>query len=77
MFAPGEFFEIYCSGSLEVCERRDLKGMYRQARDGVIPEFTGISSPFETPQDPELEVNTGQLSLAESVKKVLLLLEFN
>ena len=51
--------------------------MYRQARDEVIPEFTGISSPYETPQDPELEVNTGELSLSESVKKVLLLLEFN
>ena len=77
MFAPGEFLEIYCSASLEVCERRDPKGMYRQARDEVIPEFTGISSPYETPQDPELEVNTGELSISESVKKVLLLLEFN
>jgi adenylylsulfate kinase len=71
MFAPGEFLEIYCNCPLEVCEARDVKGMYKRARAGEIPEFTGISSPYEAPTHPELTVYTAKHSLAECVEQVL------
>jgi adenylylsulfate kinase len=71
----GDFIEVYCNASLEVCEDRDVKGLYKKARAGEIPEFTGISSPYEAPMAPEIEVNTGDLSLEESAKKVLAVLE--
>jgi adenylylsulfate kinase len=71
MFAPGEFFEIYCDCPLEVCEARDIKGMYKRARAGEIPEFTGISAPYEAPTHPELTVDTAQHSLDECVEQVL------
>ncbi len=70
----GDFLEVYCAASLEVCESRDVKGLYKKARAGEIPEFTGISSPYEAPPSPELVVETGALSLEESVDKVLDLL---
>ena len=70
----GEFLEIYCSCSLEICEGRDIKGLYKRARAGEIKNFTGISSPYEEPQDPELVVDTGGLSLEDSVAKVVKLL---
>ena len=56
--AGADFHEIYCKSSLEVCEKRDVKGLYKMARAGKIPDFTGISSPYEEPQNAELEVNT-------------------
>ncbi|MFK5892545.1 MAG: adenylyl-sulfate kinase [Pseudomonadota bacterium] len=55
----GEFIEIYCNASLEVCENRDVKGLYRKARKGEIKDFTGISSAYDVPLKPELVVNTG------------------
>lgn len=70
----GDFLEIFCDASLEVCEDRDVKGLYKKARSGEIPEFTGISSPYEAPVNPELIVSTGQLSLEESAQKVIELL---
>lgn len=70
----GDFIEVYCSCSLAVCEERDVKGLYRQARAGAIPEFTGISSPYEAPQAPELSIDTASQSLAQSVDEVLALL---
>lgn len=70
----GDFLEIYCSCELDICEQRDVKGLYKKARAGQIKEFTGISSPYEPPANPELEVNTGQLSLEESANQVLQLL---
>lgn len=75
MFTPGDFYEIYCDCPLEVCEERDVKGMYRRARAGEIPEFTGISSPYEPPQRPDLRVNTGRDSLEICVEQVLALAE--
>lgn len=54
----GDFVEIYCDAPLDVCEQRDVKGLYRKAREGKIPEFTGISSPYEAPEHPELVVNS-------------------
>jgi len=71
----GDFLEIFCAASLDVCEERDVKGLYKKARSGEIPEFTGISSPYENPLDPELEVNTGDASLEKSTSEVIALLE--
>jgi adenylylsulfate kinase len=71
----GDFIEIYCQCDLAVCEQRDVKGLYKKARAGEIKEFTGISSPYEEPMDPELVVQTDQLSLAESTAKIIALLE--
>ena len=65
------FIEIYINASVETCEDRDVKGLYKKARKGEIKDFTGISSPFEPPEKPNLEVNTSELSIEESVQKVL------
>ena len=65
------FIEVYINASVETCESRDVKGLYKKARRGEIKDFTGISSPFEAPENPELEINTSKLSIEESVKKVL------
>ena len=73
-FPHGDFMEIYCQCPIETCEQRDVKGLYKKARAGGIPFFTGIGSPYEEPDRPELVINTGQLSLEESVQKVLDLL---
>ena len=71
----GEFIEIYCNSSIEVCEERDVKGLYKKARKGEIKEFTGISSPYEVPKNPELIVNTDSDDLSDCVKQVIDLLE--
>ena len=63
--------EIYCQCPLEVCETRDVKGLYKKARAGEVKEFTGISSPYEEPLSPELRVDTASLSLEQSVAAVL------
>ena len=70
----GDFLEIYCQCPIETCEQRDVKGLYKKARAGEIPFFTGIGSPYEAPERPELVINTSELSLEESVHKVLDLL---
>jgi adenylylsulfate kinase len=69
-----DFIEIYCSCSLETCEERDVKGLYRRARKGEIADFTGISSPYEAPETPDLVVDTEHCSLDDSVDQVLDLL---
>jgi len=71
MVEHGDFIEIYCDAPIEVCEARDVKGIYKKARAGLIPEFTGISSPYEVPKNPELTVNTGGEKLEECVKQVI------
>ncbi len=71
----GDFIEIYCAASIEVCEGRDVKGLYKKARAGQIPEFTGITSPYEEPVNPELVVNTGGDPLEVSLAHVMRLLE--
>lgn len=63
----GDFIEIFCRCSLDVCEARDVKGLYRKARAGEIGEFTGISSPYEEPESPEVVLDTDTLTLDESV----------
>ncbi|MBG9377523.1 adenylyl-sulfate kinase [Panacibacter sp. DH6] len=71
----GEFVEIYVAASLEVCEGRDTKGLYKKARAGEIKNFTGISDPYEAPVNAELTVDTGAQSLDESAETVLRYLE--
>lgn len=71
----GDFIEIYCDAPLEVCERRDTKGLYAKARRGEIKEFTGISSPYEPPENPELVVPTGRDPLEVCAAMVLDYLE--
>ena len=71
----GDFIEAYVSASLETCEGRDVKGLYQKARAGEIPEFTGISAPYEEPEKPELVVDTNSQSVEESVAAVLSFLE--
>ena len=66
-----DFIEIYCKCSLDICEQRDVKGLYRKARTGEIKEFTGISSPYEEPKSPELLIDTGRTSLEECVDQVI------
>jgi len=70
----GDFFEIYCRCALDVCESRDVKGLYRRARAGEIRDFTGISSPYEEPVNPELIVDTGSTPLEACVDQVVLCL---
>lgn len=71
IIGPGRFFETYLCAGLEVCEQRDPKGLYKQARAGRIPEFTGISAPYEAPDSPELALDTGRFTVAESVQAIL------
>lgn len=70
----GDFIEIFCDASLDACEKRDIKGYYKKARNGKIKSFTGISSPYEEPEKPELRIDTGQLPLEQCVSEVIGLL---
>jgi len=70
----GAFIEIHVSTPLEVCESRDRKGLYAKARKGIIPEFTGISDPYETPEQPELRLDTSDLAPAEAAQEIMLYL---
>jgi adenylylsulfate kinase len=70
----GDFLEIYCYCELDICEQRDVKGLYKKARSGEIKHFTGISSPYEVPKKPEIKINTGQDSLEDCVAQVINLL---
>jgi len=75
MMPHGDFIEIYVDCPIEVCESRDVKGLYQKARDGEINQFTGISSPYEPPEAQELTVNTNQETLEEFTTKILNLLK--
>ncbi|MEO8603338.1 MAG: adenylyl-sulfate kinase [bacterium] len=75
LMADGDFVEAYVACPVEVCERRDTKGLYKKARAGEIPEFTGISAPYEEPLTPELTFHTDQESEEESLNIVLQYLE--
>ena len=66
-----DFIEIFCDANLDVCEKRDTKGLYKKASQGEIKNFTGISSPYEIPSNPSLIVETGNLDLNESVKEIM------
>jgi adenylylsulfate kinase len=71
MVEEGEFVEIFVDTPLEVCERRDPKGLYRKARAGEIPHFTGISSPYEAPLSPEIHLRTDKMSVEEAAHKIV------
>ena len=74
--AAGEaYHEVWVRADLDICEERDPKGLYAKARTGEIPDFTGISAPYETPENPELELNTGELSVDEAVAKLVAYVE--
>jgi adenylylsulfate kinase len=75
LLPPGSFSEIYVSCPLEVCEGRDVKGLYRKARQGLIPHFTGIDSPYEPPERPELTLDTAAETLDESTARVIAYLQ--
>lgn len=70
-----EFIEIYVKCSIEACENRDPKGLYKKARQGIIQEFTGISSPYEEPLNPELVIHTEENSVEECVEQIVQFLE--
>lgn len=66
-----DFIEVYCKCSLDICEERDVKGIYKLARLGKIKNFTGIDSPYDEPETPNLVINTGELSVVESVDMII------
>jgi len=71
MVAHGDFIEVYCNTPIDICEKRDVKGMYKKARAGEIAEFTGVSAPYEAPLKPELDLNTGVDELPMCVKQII------
>lgn len=71
----GRFVEVYVAASIETCEARDVKGLYKKARAGEIPEFTGISAPYEAPERPELVLDTNRQTVEESVGQLVSFLE--
>jgi adenylylsulfate kinase len=75
LLGDGEFIEIYVKCSLEVCEERDTKGLYKKARAGEVKDFTGISAPYEEPLNPELTIDSSKLSIEESTRTILDYLE--
>jgi adenylylsulfate kinase len=70
LFGPSEFIEIHLDCPLGVCEERDPKGLYRRARAGELPDFTGIDSPYQEPLNPELVLDTGTLDITQSVRRI-------
>lgn len=68
---PESFIEVFCDAGLAVCEERDPKGLYKKARANLIKDFTGVNAPYEAPVNPEINVNTGKLSIEESVQVVV------
>jgi adenylylsulfate kinase len=75
IMGEGDFIEAHVDASLETCEARDVKGLYKKARAGEIPEFTGISAPYEAPEKPELVLDTNRRSVEESAGAVIRYLE--
>ena len=71
LLGPGEFFEIYIDTPLEIAEARDPKGLYREARAGKIRNFTGIDSPYEAPENPEMHIDTGRVSAEQAAEQVI------
>lgn len=71
LFEPEDFIEIYVRCSIEECERRDPKGLYKKARNGEIPHFTGISAPYDIPKSPSLIIDTEQYNISEAVQQIV------
>jgi len=70
LFSAGEFIEVHISTSLDICEQRDPKGLYKKAREGTIRNFTGIDSAYESPVDPEILIDAGELSIDVSANRI-------
>jgi len=68
---PDRFIEVYVQCPLEVCEQRDVKGLYKKARDGSVPQFTGIHSGYEEPKNPDIIISTGEMNVQQSVELLL------
>jgi adenylylsulfate kinase len=77
LMGQGDFIEVHVDCPVEVCEQRDVKGLYKKARAGEIKEFTGISAPYEAPEKPELTINTAGQSVEASARQILQYLENN
>ena len=75
LMAAGDFIEVFVDCPVDVCEQRDVKGLYKKARAGEIKEFTGVSAPYEAPLRPELALDTSAQSVEESAKQILAYLE--
>jgi adenylylsulfate kinase len=75
IMSEGDFIEAFVECDLEICEQRDPKGLYKKARAGQIPEFTGVSAPYEAPEKPEITLDTGKESESESLSKIVHFLE--
>lgn len=71
IMGEGDFLEVFVDASIETCESRDVKGLYAKARAGEIPEFTGISAPYEEPESPELVLDTNRQTVEESVLRLI------
>ena len=71
MVSDRDFIEIYCDCRLDICEKRDVKGSYAKARKGEIPDFTGISAPYEVPENPEIVISTGRDTLEQCINNVI------
>jgi len=71
VIGPDDFIEVYVNTPLEICEQRDVKGLYAKARRGEIKDFTGISAPFEEPENPEILLSAGNTSIEDCVKRTL------
>ncbi|MEW8245725.1 MAG: adenylyl-sulfate kinase, partial [Candidatus Thiodiazotropha endolucinida] len=75
LFPHGDFIEVYVSCPLEVCESRDVKGLYKKARSGEIPNFTGITAPYDVPNKPEIVIETQDRTVQECVHELIEALE--
>jgi len=71
IIGPENLLEVYCNCSLEICEERDVKGLYKKAREGKIKNYTGISSPYEAPKNPDIELDTGTRPLRDCVNDII------
>lgn len=71
LFQSGEMLEVYCNAPLSICEQRDVKGLYKKARNGVVSNFTGITSNYEPPEDPDIEVDTVYMSPDQSAQLIM------
>jgi bifunctional enzyme CysN/CysC len=75
LFAPGEFLEVFIDTPLAEAERRDVKGLYRKARRGELKNFTGIDSPYEAPENPEIRIDTTRMAAAAAAEHIIAQLE--
>lgn len=71
IIGQNKFIEVYVNADLKTCEKRDVKGLYAKARAGEIKDFTGIDAPFEAPEQPNIEINTGKMSIQDSIQKIV------